>query len=86
MSQRVIPVCSPIGENKHIVDHGENGFHAESAEEWIEAIKKVYRNNSLREKMSERARKTVEEKYDLSTNVESLLSIFDDKNWLNTDI
>ncbi len=49
-------VASPVGYAKRVVRHGENGFLADSAEEWISALLTLLRDNDLAEKMSVAAR------------------------------
>lgn len=43
--------ASPVGENSLFITHGENGFLASSAEEWISAVQTL-ESLSVREKMS----------------------------------
>ena len=35
---RVPVAASPVGENKLVVEQGKNGFCADSAAEWVEAV------------------------------------------------
>lgn len=58
-------VASPVGVNKDIVEHGVNGFLAESEEEWRSAIKTLLSNKDLRHRMGEAGRRKVEEEYSL---------------------
>ena len=55
-------IASPVGANRQVVQHGVNGFLAESAEEWAEALRKLA-DPALRQRMGAEARKTVEEQY-----------------------
>ena len=58
-------VASPVGVNKDIVEHGVNGFLAETDEEWRSAIKTLLLDADLRRRMGTAGRKKVEESYSL---------------------
>jgi glycosyltransferase involved in cell wall biosynthesis len=55
-------IASPVGANRQVVRHGVNGFLADTAEEWAEALRKLA-DPRLRGCMGAEARKTVEEEY-----------------------
>ena len=55
-------IASPVGANRQVVRHGINGFLADSAEEWAEALRQLA-DPALRHRMGVEARKTVEEQY-----------------------
>lgn len=58
-------VASPVGVNRDIVEHGVNGFLAESDDEWRAAIKTLLNDAELRHRMGAAGRKKVEEEYSL---------------------
>lgn len=58
-------VASPVGVNKDIVQHGVNGFLAETDEEWRAAIGTLLSDPCLRHRMGAAGRKKVEENYSL---------------------
>jgi len=58
-------VSSHIGETSHIIKDGDNGFLAQTKGEFIEKMQRLIENAELREKIGEKARKTVEENYSL---------------------
>jgi glycosyltransferase involved in cell wall biosynthesis len=55
-------IASPVGANRHVVRHGVNGFLADTAEEWTQALHQLA-DPALRQRMGEEARRTVEEQY-----------------------
>ena len=70
-------VASPVGVNAEIVEHGVNGFLAETDDEWSRALNTLICNPELRKKMGLAGRKRVEERYNLQvygSRVASLLS------------
>lgn len=58
-------VASPVGVNKDIVEHGVNGFLAETDAEWRSAIETLLADSELRRRMGAAGRKKVEEHYSL---------------------
>jgi hypothetical protein len=58
-------VASPVGVNKEIVEHGVNGFLAESHTEWRTAIEALISDPDLRLRMGAAGRKKVENEYSL---------------------
>jgi len=58
-------VASPVGVNKDIVEHGVNGFLAETDAEWRSAIEMLLADAELRRRMGDAGRKKVEEHYSL---------------------
>jgi glycosyltransferase involved in cell wall biosynthesis len=55
-------VASPVGANAQVVQHGVNGFLADSPEEWADALRRL-EEPDLRRRMGAEARRTVEEQY-----------------------
>jgi len=58
-------VASPVGVNCEIVEHGVNGFLAETDGEWRSAIKTLLSDAELRHRMGAAGRKKVEDSYSL---------------------
>lgn len=71
-------ICTPIGCNYEIIKDGENGYFADSDDEWIEKISILIENPDLRRKLGEAARKTVEEYYSVRVNAPRYLKIIND--------
>jgi glycosyltransferase involved in cell wall biosynthesis len=62
MALGVPPVVEGIGVNLDIVRHGENGFIASDWDEWVERLRWLVRDPTLRERLGAEARRTVEER------------------------
>ena len=62
-------VASPVGVNREIVQHGENGFLASSEAEWTAHLARLLDDPSLRIRMGAAGRATVERKYSLAANL-----------------
>jgi glycosyltransferase involved in cell wall biosynthesis len=63
MAHGVPPVVSPVGVNAEIVEHGVNGLHATSDEEWLEGIALLAKDPGLRSELGRAARETVVERF-----------------------
>jgi L-malate glycosyltransferase len=63
MALGIPPVVEGIGVNLDIVTHGENGLIASDSDEWVERIRWLVRDPTLRERLGRQARRTVEERY-----------------------
>lgn len=58
-------VASPVGLNSEIVEHGVNGFLAETQEDWELALRSLQGDAGLRQRMGQAGRIKVEERYSL---------------------
>lgn len=77
MAVGVPVVCSPVGVNREIVEHGVNGFLAADDDQWIEQLGLLIENSHLRQKMGEEAIHTVRKDYDLKVWAPRLFEILD---------
>lgn len=71
-------VMSPVGVNPEIIDHGVNGYLAESKSEWIEYLSKLIESKELRTKIGAAGRVTIEERYSLNFAQSKLLKMLED--------
>ena len=70
-------IASPVGVNKEIVEHGINGFLAETHDEWVKALNTLLGDADLRQRMGAAGRAKVEREYSLQVygpKVANLLS------------
>jgi glycosyltransferase involved in cell wall biosynthesis len=58
-------VCSDVGISREVIQHGENGFLVNTADEWVEVLVTLARDRELRRRIGEKARATVARKYSL---------------------
>ena len=56
-------VASPVGVNRQIVEHGVNGFLAETPEQWDQALQTLLADANLRQRMGQAGRQKVEREY-----------------------
>lgn len=58
-------VASPVGVNRQIVQHGVNGFLADTPSQWQQALQTLAENPDLRRRMGRAGRRQVEQHYAL---------------------
>jgi len=56
-------IASPVGVNRQIVEHGVNGFLAETPAEWEVAMQTLATDANLRERMGQAGRLKVAQQY-----------------------
>lgn len=75
MAAELPVVISNIGEHKHFVDHGMNGFLADSAEEWIKYLTMLIGDEDLRKKIGRAAGEKIKKYYTYQTNIDKYVNI-----------
>lgn len=65
MASGVPPVCSAVGANKEVIDHGVDGFLASGSLDWMDALHELIRQPERRAEVGLAARRKVEERYSL---------------------
>lgn len=70
-------VCSPVGMNRDIIQHGVNGFWAGTHAEWVKYIQTLLQDRGLRKEMGLRGIETVQEGYSLEVNFHKLLRVLE---------
>jgi glycosyltransferase involved in cell wall biosynthesis len=63
MSVGVPTVCSAVGANCDVIQHGENGFLAATNEDWIEHLEALIDSAQLRQRVGAAGRQTIEQRY-----------------------
>ncbi len=68
-------VASPVGVNCQIVEHGVNGFLAETPAQWAEALQTLLADPALRQRMGQAGRQKVDQQYSLQVTGPKLASL-----------
>jgi len=68
-------VASPVGVNRQIVEHGVNGFLAETPEQWEQALKTLLSDAGLRQRMGQEGRQKVEREFCIQVTGPTLSSL-----------
>lgn len=61
-------VASPVGVNSEILDNDQNGYCAQTTEDWLNALRQLLQSPALRRQMGLRGRRTVEDRYSIQAN------------------
>lgn len=75
MASSIPVIASPVGVNRTIVEHGVNGFLADSSEDWCAALEKLWQNPELRAQMGAAGREKVENELCLQVTAPRLVSL-----------
>jgi glycosyltransferase involved in cell wall biosynthesis len=76
MALGIPAVCTPIGSNPDVVEHGRTGFLADTPEQWVEHLEALVEDGERRAQMSERATAVAHRKYTLQANAEKIVAAF----------
>jgi hypothetical protein len=68
-------VASPVGVNRQIVEHGVNGFLAETPAQWAEALQTLLADLALRQRMGQAGRGKVERSYSIQVTAPRLAGL-----------
>jgi len=71
-------IASPVGVNRDIVEHGVNGFLAETPEEWYRAVQALRADPALRHTMGMAGRAKVERLFTLERVAPRLIGVLKD--------
>lgn len=77
MAAGVVPVCSAIGYNLELIDHGRTGFLCTGHEEWFAVLERLIQEPELRNRVAVSARAEVERRFDPRRQAEKLRDLFD---------
>lgn len=75
MSRGLPVVVSPVGANRELIKHGENGFLAATTAEWTEHLSELVVNSQLRARVGTNAVATIEASFSSETVVAALENI-----------
>lgn len=76
MALGIPSVCSPVGVNPTLIQDDENGLLAATDDEWIEKLTRLLHSPSLRERLGQAGRATVEAGYSMSLHAPRVCQIF----------
>lgn len=76
MSLGIPAVVSPVGANCQVVENGNTGIWANTADDWYEQLEKLLVNKQLRSEMGKAARGRVINKYSVIATQHSFMQLF----------
>jgi glycosyltransferase involved in cell wall biosynthesis len=63
MAMAIPTIVSPIGFNKELIQHNQNGLLAETAEDWVNCLERLIVDKKLRKQLGAEGRNTVEKSF-----------------------
>ncbi len=78
MAASVVPIVTNVGSMKQVVEHGVNGLLVErkNSIDLFEKLKSIFTNQELYNQLSENAKKTVSEHYDIKNYITQLNELY----------
>ena len=77
MAAGVVPVCTGIGYNLQLIEHGRTGMLCTTLDEWRLALDCVITDEAFRESLAVAARVSVRERFDPAATADRLRSILE---------
>jgi glycosyltransferase involved in cell wall biosynthesis len=77
MALGIPTVASNVGVNVEIIEHGVNGFLAETPQEWLFCLRQIYRDKNLCKAVGNAAVETVHSRYSVAANRALYLTLFE---------
>jgi glycosyltransferase involved in cell wall biosynthesis len=71
-------VASPVGVNKEIIEHGQNGYVCATDKEWIEYLTELLENEEKRIFFGKKGREKIVREFSIASNASTFLSLFSD--------
>jgi glycosyltransferase involved in cell wall biosynthesis len=78
MALGIPAVCTPLGSNPDVVQHGRTGFLADSHDEWVDALEELVTNHDRRREMSAAAADEAHRRYTVQANADRIIQAFRD--------
>ncbi len=75
MACGVATVMSNVGVNSDIIEHGKNGFLAQTEQEWVNCLSILIENSDTRHKIGEAGRETVVKNYSVNAHKDAYLGV-----------
>lgn len=77
MGLGIPPVVSPVGANRSIVEHGRNGMHASSDDEWVAHLFELLHDPALRARLGAAGRATIDERFSARVQAPRVQALFE---------
>ena len=79
MASGIPVVASPVGESNYFITHGENGFLADTTDEWVDALERLLSDKALRDSLGSNGRTRVEEWYAYDVQIPRLIEVLESR-------
>jgi len=78
MALGIPAIGSPVGMNREVVENESNGLLASTPDDWVRAVDRLLGDGSLRRRLAEAGRQTVEDRFSLDVVSPKLVRLLDD--------
>ncbi len=76
MALGIPPVCTPVGSNVEIVEHGKTGFLASSSDDWVRCLEALITDDQRRQQMGAAASEYARRHFTLGANEQTIVGAF----------
>jgi glycosyltransferase involved in cell wall biosynthesis len=76
MALGIPPVCTPMGDNSEVVEHGTTGFLASTSDDWVRYLETLIGHDQLRQQMGAAAAAYAHRHFTLGANQETIVLAF----------
>jgi glycosyltransferase involved in cell wall biosynthesis len=76
MALGIPTIASNVGVNPEIIEHGINGFLADSPQEWLACLRQMYHESARSRAIGQAAVATVRRRYSVTANCTLYLNLF----------
>jgi glycosyltransferase involved in cell wall biosynthesis len=76
MALGIPPVCTPLGSNPEVIEHGRTGFLANTTDEWVDCLEQLISDPVLRENMAYNAAQVARDRFSLQANAGKIIEAF----------
>jgi glycosyltransferase involved in cell wall biosynthesis len=66
MSMGIPTICTAVGTNREVIQHGENGLLALTRDDWMDCVRSLVSDCDLRKRLGDAGRQTVIERYSMT--------------------
>jgi glycosyltransferase involved in cell wall biosynthesis len=76
MALGIPPVCTPVGDNAAVVEHGTTGFLASTSNDWVRYLEALITDDQLRQQMGAAASAYAHRHFTLEANQQTIVGAF----------
>ena len=76
MAAGVVPVCTAIGYNCELIEHGGTGFLCTTQKEWYSCLITLIDHPEIRQNVAIKARKKIVSEFSVASQAEKLHTLF----------
>jgi glycosyltransferase involved in cell wall biosynthesis len=80
MAMGIPVIASPVGEQKYVIRHDDNGLLARNENDWYQSLKQLIEDGKLRRDMGRKGRETAEKELSLSVCANKLLDVINNSS------